>query len=264
MAKSVTPSAFMIAQTTLNQDIVTEALKCIGAPTWKAGGDTDADKLTEIGGKLCYMSFDTALNQNLTTANARPTEQYIQEGIIAHKHGSVLEHSSVTFLLCNVSRVVTHELVRHRAGTAFSQVSGRYVRSNEIQYYLPIDIKNNERAATIFQRAFEVVEAQVESMADQLLKLDSQPFALKKSLTSALRRLIGTGATNHILMTGNHRAWRHIIEMRVNEHAEEEIRIAVGEIARQLQFCFPIIYADMTITLDAAGLPTATFKHSKV
>ena len=66
------------------------------------------------------------------------------------------------------------------------------------------------------------------------------------------------------MFTGNHRAWRNIIEQRVNEHAEEEIRITIAEVARQLHFMYPAIYADMTIVLDEHGLPTATFKHTKV
>ena len=84
-------------------------------------------------------------------------------------------------------------------------------------------------------------------------------FGLKKRLTSAFRRILGNGQANHLVMTGNHRAWRHIIEMRTSVHAEEEIRVIIGDVAQQLKAKFPTIYADMECS-DGEW----TFAHSKV
>ena len=85
-------------------------------------------------------------------------------------------------------------------------------------------------------------------------------FGLKKRLTSAFRRLIGNGQANHLVMTANHRAWRHIIEMRTSVHAEEEIRVIMSDVAQQLKDKFPTIYADMTLN----GVGEWVFAHSKV
>ena len=64
---------------------------------------------------------------------------------------------------------------------------------------------------------------------------DMTDFGLKKRLTSAFRRLIGNGQANLLVMTANHRAWRHVIEMRTSVHAEEEIRVIMSDVAQQLK-----------------------------
>lgn len=263
MAKQITPGVFLVASTHIDHTGLDAYFKHIGVQDWHSDSTNDHEILTEVAGKSCYMSFDTSLNQNLTRIGGRSNEQYIQEGIIGARHGSVLEHSSVSFIIVDVSRVVTHELIRHRAGTAFSQLSGRYVSTDELCYYLPTHIADNALARSAFIGEFRHQEDTAKRLR-QLLVSDQTPFAAKKQITSAIRRIIGNGATNQIMVTGNHRAWRNIIEQRVNSHAEEEIRVAIAEVARQLQFMYPAIYADMQLTLDDHNLPTITFQHSKV
>ena len=260
MGKLVHPKAFLIAETKVDHAAIDHALIHLGVDGWVSDGETDADVLTEFAGKSCYMSFDRQLNLNLSKVGGRPNSAYIQDGIIGNKHGSVLEHSSVTFFLTNVSRVVTHELVRHRAGTAFSQTSGRYVRSDEIDMYLPDELAVYPEAVAVFQRANE----QMEDNLAELVKVTGietmTNFGLKKRLTSAFRRILGNGQANHIVMTGNHRAWRHIIEMRTSVHAEEEIRVIMSDVAQQLKDKFPTIYGDMSLN----NVGEWVFANSKV
>lgn len=247
MGKIVFPKAFLIAETKVDYAAMDHALLHLGVDGWATDSDNDADVLTEFAGKSCYMSFDKQLNLNLTKVGGRPNEAYIQDGIIGNKHGSVLEHSTVTFFLTNVSRVVTHELVRHRAGTAFSQTSGRYVRSNEVDMYLPYALEEYPEAMAVFERANEQMEENLAELV-KVTGIDTMTdFGLKKRLTSAFRRILGNGQANHLVMTGNHRAWRHIIEMRTSVHAEEEIREIMGDVAKQLKGKFPTIYADMSL-----------------
>lgn len=260
MGKIVFPKAFLIAETKVDYAAMDHALLHLGVDGWASDGGTDADVLTEFAGKSCYMSFDKQLNLNLTKVGGRPNSAYIQDGIIGNKHGSVLEHSTVTFFLTNVSRVVTHELVRHRAGTAFSQTSGRYVRSNDVDMYLPDELAVYPEAMAVFQRAVREMEENIAELVEITDIEGMTDFGLKKRLTSAFRRILGNGQANHLVMTGNHRAWRHIIEMRTSVHAEEEIRVIIGDVARQLKAKFPTIYADMSRN-DAGEW---TFAHSKV
>ena len=259
MGNLVHPKAFLIAETKVDYAAMDRALLRLGVDGWVSDGGTDADVLTEFAGKSCYMSFDKNLNLNLSKVGGRPNSAYIQDGIIGNKHGSVLEHSTVTFFLTNVSRVVTHELVRHRAGTAFSQTSGRYVRSNNVDMYIPDEVAGCPEAMAVFQRA----NAQMEENIAELVKVtgieEMTDFGLKKRLTSAFRRLIGNGQANHLVMTANHRAWRHIIEMRTSVHAEEEIRVIMSDVAQQLKDKFPTLYGDMECS-DGEW----TFAHSKV
>ena len=65
--------------------------------------------------------------------------------IIKSGHESCIEHATVSFRLSEVSRVLTHELVRHRL-FSFSQRSQRYVKEDEPSYVIPevLDFDENE------------------------------------------------------------------------------------------------------------------------
>ena len=85
-------------------------------PVQWLGDATDGERLSEFAGRLCYMSQRNPAG--------RSTHEYI-ENIKKQGHGSVLEHANYSLLLEGVSRSLTHELVRHRAGFAYSQLSQR-------------------------------------------------------------------------------------------------------------------------------------------
>lgn len=275
MPKLVEPRVYLIAETQLvgvdpvedmggeYEDGLGGFLASLNVEGWQTDATSDAEKLIEASGKLCYLSFSTDLNKNLTRVGARNNFQYIQEGLIKTKHGSVLEHASVTFAMMNVSRVFTHELVRHRVGTAFSQVSGRYVRADEISYWSPKSIENDVVAREKFWNAFSAMEKAVKSIGEHFGIDDMKDFTLKKKLTSMFRRLIGNGQANHIICTMNHRTIRHLIELRTSRHAEEEIRLVFAQVYELVKDRYPAIYADARIE-EVDGYPEVTFEHSKV
>lgn len=238
----MTPQIYIVAQTH-TQHQIHEFLDDAGAPGWTTDAETAAEELTEFGARLCYMSFDDKLNPNLTARPAKSNEEYIQGSIIGHRHGSVLEHATVSILLRNVSRIVTHELVRHRAGTAFSQESGRYVRVQELELWQPECIANNPDAQAVFKRAEQQALENYREL-ERVLGIDNQTFARKKEMTSAIRRILPEGRPTNILVTANHRAWRNIIEQRTAGGAEAEIREVFLAVAEQLRANFPAIYAD--------------------
>ena len=223
--KFVSPKSFIIGETSLVQEGVQDFLEFLGVPDWKTDSASDAEELIEIAGKTCYMSFSTDLNSNLTRVGGRNNHDYIQQGLVATKHGSCLEHATVTFALMNVSRIVTHELVRHRQGAAYSQLSGRYVRLDEIVMAdLPSCLENDGYAKSVVEQAVATTETFMKTLSKYFDLDNSTNFAFKKEVTSAIRRIIGNGQANHIIATFNHRAIRHIISMRSSVHAEEEIR----------------------------------------
>jgi len=260
---SVVPRCTLIAETTVIHDGLSAALNMLGVQDWQTDAATDAERLMEFAGKSCYLSLSPELNKNLTKVGTRNNQEYLQEGIIKPAHGSVLEHASVTAFFHNISRIVTHEQVRHRAGTAFSQTSGRYVRGEILMYYPRILETYGEKAKNVFRRAISQMEENVREL-EQITGINGmKDFGLKKKLTSAFRRLIGNGQANHLVFTANHRAWRHIIEIRTSRHAEEEIRLVVGQAAEQLAARYPAIYADMTAEM-VDGFHEYTFKHRKV
>lgn len=259
---AVEPKIFIVAETRVNEDAIEDLMEHLGVKSWEVPDVADAEILTELAGKACYMSFDTNQNKNLTRVNGRENKQYIQEGIIKQKHGSVLEHSTVSIFITDVSRVVTHELIRHRAGTAFSQLSGRFVRA-DLKFYVPEAFRRNEAALAAFEGAIRSAEEAVAEL-ESIMGIDKVSFAEKKLLTSSIRRIIGNGQSNSILITANHRSIRHMIEMRTAEGAEEEIRLLFVQIAKEMAKRYPAIYADMKFEESDTGIPVVIFEHSKV
>jgi thymidylate synthase (FAD) len=268
MAKIVEPQVFLIAETSIVRSLTEHGMhgfmKAIGAPDWSTHRSERREELAEVAGKSCYMSFNVEGNKNLTRTGTRPNSDYLQEQIIKTKHGSVLEHATVTLAFVNVSRVFTHELVRHRAGAAYSQVSGRFVRTDEINYFLPSCIKENPAAVRRFQLAYEAMEAWCEHLGELFDINNMKDFTLKKTLTSAFRRLIGNGQANHIIATFNHRALRNIIELRTHESAEEEIRIAFLKVFDLVRARYPAFYLDAIEHELVAGHRKVRFTYQKV
>lgn len=76
------------------------------------------------------------------------------KALIKSGHESCIEHASVTFELDEISRVVTHELVRHRLAS-YSQRSQRYVNEDKPQYIVPDELKGNPHAEGIYYKAMD-------------------------------------------------------------------------------------------------------------
>jgi thymidylate synthase (FAD) len=258
-----TPKVFLIARPSIDVDGMRGYLEDVGGESWLerrlresgealSGGET----LVEFGGRACYRSWEPGLNPNVTKVRTDQREYFAN--ILRSAHGSVLEHANWSFALRNVSRVFTHELVRHRAGSAFSQESLRYVRLSDIGFRVPPALEPlREQVLSIVER---LEEFQV-SAAEQL-GIDEQgvPFHIKKEVTSALRRLAPIGLSTDIVWTANARTLRHVIEMRTAEGAEEELRLVFDKIARLMQAEAPGLFQDFVRQDDGAWVP----EHRKV
>lgn len=260
--KIVTPRVFVIGESVAIQEGLESMLEHLGVPDWQTDAESDTEKLSEIAGKLCYMSFDTDLNANLTRTGTRNNHDYLQQGIIATKHGSVLEHTVVNFVLLDVSRVLTHELVRHGDGTAFSQESGRYVR-RELGMFIPDIIRENPELLEGFIAAAKAIEDNYTKLVALSGINESTDFGWKKKMTSALRRILPEGRANAIFFSANHRALRHIIQMRTDRQAEEEVRRAFVPVFYAMLERYPAIYADGR-TEVVNGIEEVKFDYEKV
>ncbi|HEX5224144.1 MAG TPA: FAD-dependent thymidylate synthase [Solirubrobacteraceae bacterium] len=255
------PAVFLVARPSVDLEGMRAYLAEVGGESWldqrvQEGEPNPGELLAEFAGRICYRSWEPGLNANVTRVR---TDRHAYFGnILASLHGSVLEHASYSFAFRSVSRVFTHELVRHRAGSAFSQESLRYVRLTDIGFRVP--------------PALEPVRAQVLSLVEQLeefqvsaaeqLGLDDEgvPFAVKKEITSALRRLAPIGLSTDILWTANVRTLRHVIEMRTAPGAEEELRMVFDEVARTMLAEAPELFQDFVRREDGSWVP----EHRKV
>jgi thymidylate synthase (FAD) len=206
---------------------------------------SDSERLSEVYGRLCYRSFAPGLNLNVVKVRER-NDRYLGN-VIKSKHGSIFEHSQTNWIFADVSRVFTHELVRHRVGVAMSQESLRYVRLDELKAYIAECFKDPEfpGATSEFMGMFERAENS-QKLLGKYFDLDKRPFAEKKEITSAMRRLAPIGLATTIGWSANFRALRHVIEMRTSVHAEEEIRYVFDRVARICQERWPNIFQDMS------------------
>jgi len=257
----VRPKVYLVGETRAVYTGITEYLEDVGAPEWVTDAPSDIEILCEIMGRLCYKSFKPGLNPNVS--KIREGNDTYLKNIIHTKHGSVLEHGQVNFIFRNVSRVFTHELVRHRMGVAISQESLRYVRLDKLSAFVPMLIEENSDGMTLFSDTIEKLEEVQQNIA-KIYEIEGiKDFGLKKKLTSAFRRVAPIGLATSIGWSCNMRALRHVIEMRTDPAAEEEIRIVFGEVFNIVSERYPNLFADYEVKI-VDGLPHVTTANRKV
>jgi thymidylate synthase (FAD) len=253
-----TPSVFLIARPSIDFDGMRGYLQDVGGASWldrrleeAEGSPNGGELLVEFGGRACYRSWEPGLNVNVTRVRSDRREYF--ENLLRSAHGSVLEHASYSFALRNVSRVFTHELVRHRAGSAFSQESLRYVRLTDIGFRVPPALEPlRSRVLTIVE---QLEEFQRDAAAELGIDDEGVPFHVKKEVTSALRRLAPIGLSTDIIWSANLRTLRHVIEMRTAEGAEEELRFVFDEVAAVMAREAPLIFQDFERDADGCWAP---------
>ncbi|MCK2219259.1 FAD-dependent thymidylate synthase [Actinomadura sp. ATCC 31491] len=254
--RSVEPEVFIVARPSLDYDELARYLAEVGGESWLERldrGDLDAQNLAEFAGRLCYRSFEPGLNPNVV--RIRENQDDYLRNILASAHGSVLEHVSFSFVLHNVSRVLTHELVRHRPGVAISQESLRFVRLDELPFWFPEWAQADEE---LMKRATAVLE-QLEQfqlwMAGHFgLDEEGVPFSEKKHRTSFMRRFAPEGLATGLVWTANVRTLRHTIEARTAAGAEEEIRLLFQRIGELMRKEAPALFGDYVVE-DGAWVP---------
>jgi thymidylate synthase (FAD) len=234
MVRETAPEVFLIARPSIDLEGMGRYLAAVGGTSWlgrrrEEGGDkvNHGELLVEFAGRACYRSWEPGLNPNVT--KVRVDQKAYFRNILQSLHGSVLEHASYSFALHNVSRVATHEIVRHRAGAAFSQESLRYVRLVDIGFRVPPALEPMRQQC--LQLVEQLEEFQLSAAAALDLDKDGVPFHVKKEVTSALRRLAPIGLSTDLVMTMNLRTLRHVVEMRTAPGAEEELRLIFGKVA---------------------------------
>jgi thymidylate synthase (FAD) len=236
---------------------------------WQSDSDVPAQVVTEFSGRLCYLSFgeDSGLEGGHKTIGGRTTNESYLANILKVKHGSVLEHAVWTLLIEGVSRALTHELVRHRAGFGFSQLSQRYVDESEIGFVLPPEITEGTRSFEVWERSCrESLAAYGEILEDLSRQIGHEGTATmrKKRARQAARSVLPNSAETKIVVTGNARSWRHFVEMRGSGSADVEIRRLAVTVLRLLHDEAPGIFGDLQILPHEDGTEVVETEYSKV
>jgi len=218
---------------------------------WETDAVDDASALVEFAGRACYGSWS---RPNPAT---RSNPAYIGH-ILYQEHFSVLEHAGFTVMLTGVSRSLTHELTRHRH-LSHSQRSQRFVNEDDTPVIVPPLFRDDPDAqavlAEIHARTQEAYRKLAEIGARKLAALPDKTLR-RKRVREAARCVLPNMTETHIVVSGNHRAWREFFSKRGGLHVDAEMReVAVAIFREVAQPLAPAIYRDFrlrTIALDPA------------
>ena len=222
------------------------------------GESTDGERLAEFAGRLCYMSQRNPANRN--------TRDYL-ENIKKQGHGSVLEHANYSLLVEGVSRSLTHELVRHRAGFAYSQLSQRYVDESQAAFVIPPAMLGDEALVAAWKQQVEGAQQSYIALVDSLMeryKWVDDKIHRRKMAREAARGVLPNSTETKIVVTGNVRAWRTMLELRSGEGAEFEIRRMAIAVLHVLQQEAPSFFSDFEVYVAADRAESARISYHKV
>jgi thymidylate synthase (FAD) len=252
------PKVYLVGMQTTTPEEIGRFLDDHEVSHWSTDTDVAGEKLCEIAGRICYMSF----------AKPRPggNSTYLHH-ILEVGHGSVLEHAVFNLIITGVSRSFTHELVRHRAGFGYSQLSQRYVDESKAEYIEPDCIAEDPRLHETWLKAVETSHKAYCELVDGLMGkfTDVEDKTLRRKMArQAARSVLPNATETKIFVTANARALRHFIEMRCNEHAEVEIRKVAAEVLRVVQKAAPNLFGDYAFETLPDGSVAARTQYRKV
>lgn len=287
------PRVYLVGRQSIDEAGIDAFLESNGVGKWSTDTDVAAELLTETAGRVCYMSF----------AKPRPGGNSAYLGhILDVGHGSVLEHGVYNLIIEGVSRSFTHELVRHRAGFGYSQLSQRYVDESDTAFVVPPALAdeirwarewleseglspyqwlmawNNDEVCTPDDDAIvcglkwlaanDVALAMYSSVSSYMMvKLGDQikdNTARRKSARESARSVLPNATETKIFVTANCRALRHFIEMRASAAADAEIRRVAVAVLRIMQREAPNVFGDYRILPCPLGGEMAETDHPKV
>lgn len=230
--------------------------------TWSTDTERGAELISELSGRMCYMSFGER--------QGRKTNKEYLENIVESQHGSVLEHAVWNFIISGVSRSFTHELVRHRAGWGYSQLSQRFVDESETDFIEPDLIGDDKELHTMWMNCIENIIEDYTLLLEKLSEKVKEKYpgispTMKKKIARQTARSILPNATEtKIFVTANGRALRHFFELRGSAAADIEIRKAAVAMLKIMKKEAPNIFDDYAIVTGEDGTEVIETKHRKV
>ncbi len=251
------PTVYLVGRPTVDWEALNQFLADHGV-SWQTDTQAAGEYLTEVAGRVCYMSF----------AKPRPGGNKVYlDHILEVGHGSVLEHAVWNFIFTGVSRTLTHELIRHRAGWAYSQLSQRYVDESVGEYVEPDCIADNPELHQLWLEAVAQSHQAYMRLTEKLQEAfrDEPDKTLRRKLArQAARSVLPNATETKIFVSANARALRHFIELRGSRNAEVEIRKLAVKVLEIMKKEAPHIFGDYQLVPLPDGTFEATTEHRKV
>jgi thymidylate synthase (FAD) len=218
--------------------------------TWKrTRGAASGEELVEFAGRVCYLSFGS--NQS-----PKDNSAYIAN-LIGQGHESVLEHTCYSVLADNISRALSHQLVRHRVGFAFSQLSQQYHDESDAAFVLPDHVQSVSDVENAWHVAIAAARSGYKTLLTKLLSSDYASGLSRKerlrAIRSIARSVLPNATSTTLVMTGNARAWRHLLGVRGAITGDPEMRSFCLNLLEVLRAEAPVLFADFRVGVDELG-----------
>lgn len=226
----------------------------------------DSARLIKFAGQLCYYSFGKKRTWN------KDAQTYF-DNLKIQGHGSVLEHASYSFLVYGADRAFTHELVRHRSGMAYAQVSQRYVDGVTLRFVERAEYQQDEELHEMFVRRIDTNVQEYNELAEKLMARQAAGSTilqgekkrdLRKKVNQCARSCLRNETEAPIVVTANARALRHVIEMRAASPADIAIRAVALKMYRCIKQVTPMLFADYSEKDLPDGVAAVTTQYRKV
>jgi thymidylate synthase (FAD) len=186
----------------------------------------EPDRVVAMSARLCYSPVGA---EELSEKMSDEQVEKLLTKIIEMGHSSTLEHVSFTFAIEGVSRVLTHQLVRHRIAS-YSQQSQRYVKEHDFEYILPHSIAASPAAKEKFERLMETIRRTY----DELVELGVHQEDARYCLANATE--------TKIVVTMNARSLLHFFELRCCLRAQWEIRQLAEAMLAEVRKISPALF----------------------
>ncbi len=188
----------------------------------------DPEKIVAQSARLCYSALGIEeLREKLSDESIIK----LVKKIMKLGHYSVLEHATFTFAIEGISRITSHQLVRHRLAS-FSQQSQRYVKIDKegFPYIVPKSIEKDEKLAKIYIDAIKKLDGIYQQLLDYNIEAEDARYILPQAVTTKM------------IVSANARELLHIFKLRCCNRAQWEIRELAMNMLKEVKSIAPTIF----------------------
>ncbi|MCR5176453.1 MAG: FAD-dependent thymidylate synthase [Anaerovibrio sp.] len=197
----------------------------------------EPERVVAMAARLCYSASGA---EELAERMTDEQVEKLLSKIVQVGHASTMEHVSFTFAIEGVSRVLTHQLVRHRIAS-YSQQSQRYVAEHNFEYILPPSIAEKPEAKARFEALMTDIQRAYNELADMGIPKEDARYVLSNSTETK------------ILVTMNARSLMHFFNLRCCNRAQWEIRELAYKMLEQVKRVAPLLFKNAGASCVATG-----------
>lgn len=186
----------------------------------------EPEKTVAMSARLCYSPIGAAqLEEKITDEQAAK----LVRKLVEMGHFSTLEHVSFTFAIEGVSRVLTHQLVRHRIAS-YSQQSQRYVKEHDFETIMPLSIA----ARPAEREKFEKLMSEIRNLYTEWTEMGIP--------AEDARYILPNAAETKIVVTMNVRSLYNFFSLRCCSRAQWEIRALADKMLAEVKEVAPVLF----------------------